>query len=74
VGQTIGCSICMSGCAPGWVYEPGWVCEDHPDKPWEHDGCGAPGMRCACNPNGDVGWKQVFATTDPERDKPTTPS
>jgi hypothetical protein len=19
----------------------GWICEDHPDQPWGHDGCGA---------------------------------
>src|SRR5688572_16275669 len=53
--STIGCPICESN-------EPGWVCEDHPDKPWEHDGCGAPGMRCVCNPNGDVRWRKVYAT------------
>lgn len=31
--------------------DTGWVCEDHPDKPWddEHqDNCG-PGMPCKCN-------------------------
>lgn len=30
----------------------GWVCEQHPDRPWS-DGkgcCGAPGKPCACNP------------------------
>jgi hypothetical protein len=21
-----------------------WVCEAHPEKPWKHDGCPAPGM------------------------------
>lgn len=29
----------------------GWVCEDHPDKPW-HGGagcCGAAGEPCRCN-------------------------
>lgn len=32
--------------------DEGWVCENHPDKPWRTDGCecGA-GMPCAdCNP------------------------
>lgn len=24
----------------------GWVCEEHPDKPWPHDGCGGAGMPC----------------------------
>jgi hypothetical protein len=28
----------------------GWVCEAHPDKPMEHDGCGAAGDPCPwCN-------------------------
>ena len=22
----------------------GWVCEQHPDKPWPHDDCAGPGM------------------------------
>lgn len=22
----------------------GWVCEQHPDKPWRHDDCAGPGM------------------------------
>ncbi len=21
-----------------------WVCEQHPDQPWPHDGCDGPGM------------------------------
>jgi hypothetical protein len=24
----------------------GWVCEDHPDKPWGHKGCGAAADLC----------------------------
>ena len=35
--QVIGCAICKGSPVPGWV------CEDHPDKPWEHDGCGGAG-------------------------------
>lgn len=27
-----------------------WVCEDHPDKPMNHDGCKGAGVPCACNP------------------------
>lgn len=28
----------------------GWVCEDHPDKPMEHDSCGGAGAPCPmCN-------------------------
>jgi hypothetical protein len=22
----------------------GWVCERHPDQPWQHNGCDAPAM------------------------------
>jgi hypothetical protein len=24
----------------------GWICEDYPDQPWEHDGCEAAGELC----------------------------
>lgn len=24
----------------------GWVCEAHPNLPWQHDGCGAAGAPC----------------------------
>jgi hypothetical protein len=49
-----------------------WVCEYHPYKHFQHDDCGGPGIRCGCNPKGEMRWKTVFATTDPERDKPTS--
>lgn len=26
----------------------GWICEEHPDKPWPHDDCAGPGMLCSC--------------------------
>jgi len=32
-----------------------WVCESHPDKPWDDsaNGCECgPGMPCICNPSG----------------------
>lgn len=32
------CAKCGDAC--------GWICEAHPDKPWPHDGCGAPGTPC----------------------------
>lgn len=31
----------------------GWVCENHPDMPWDGDAgcnCGGAGMPCECNP------------------------
>jgi hypothetical protein len=49
------CPICEGSAAPGWL------CEEHPDQPWEHDGCGAAGMKCVCNPFGAVQWKTVLA-------------
>lgn len=24
----------------------GWICEEHPDKPWPHDDCAGPGVPC----------------------------
>jgi hypothetical protein len=24
----------------------GWVCEEHPDQPWVHEGCGAARVLC----------------------------
>lgn len=48
----------------------GWVCENHPDKPWENaDGtrcCEGAGGNCECNPNGEVEFQAVFASTSPE--------
>jgi hypothetical protein len=55
-----GCPVCLG--ARG-------VCEDHPDKPWEHDGCGGAGAPCACNPKGAVEWAKVFAEV-PRDDEP----
>jgi hypothetical protein len=49
--------------------DTGWVCERHPDRPWEGDGapgccsCGAPGMKCqACDPDkvDDVALGDMF--------------
>jgi hypothetical protein len=29
-----------------------WICEEHPDKPMEHEGCKGTGMPCPiCNPS-----------------------
>ena len=55
----------MTGCGQ---CNDGWICEDHPDKPFQHDACGGIGWACKCNPDQEMRWKQVFATTDPERD------
>jgi hypothetical protein len=43
--RRIGCALCRGSASTGWV------CEEHPDKPWEHDGCGDVGAKCICNPD-----------------------
>jgi hypothetical protein len=39
----------------GLCEDTGWVCENHPEEPWDGDhacGCGAAGMPCVrCNPS-----------------------
>jgi hypothetical protein len=47
----------------------GWVCEIHPDKPWEGNGacgCGGAGASCSCNPDGSYEFEATYASTDPE--------
>ena len=41
--------------------EPGWTCEDHPDKPWRHSGCRGACAPCACNPRGAALWAMVYS-------------
>jgi len=41
--------------------EPGWTCEDHPGKPWQHSGCSAAAAPCACNPRGAALWAMVYS-------------
>jgi hypothetical protein len=48
----------------------GYICEDHPDKPFQHDNCSGIGWPCECNPEQEMRWQKVFATNDPERDTP----
>ena len=53
--------------------EPGWTCAVHSLLPWKHDGCGWEGGPCpVCNPHGFVQWKEVYPTTDAERDEQRT--
>lgn len=56
----IGCPICERG-------EPGWVCEDHPDKPFDHGDCEGGGVPCECNPAAIVVWKKVYAEREEAR-------
>jgi len=40
----------MGKPACGRCHDEAWVCESHPDEPWEHEGCGGAGMPCpSCN-------------------------
>jgi hypothetical protein len=48
--------------------EPGWLCAEHPGQPWEHDGCGAEGVACECNPDAQVLWREVYAGSAGERE------
>ena len=49
------CSVCRGSA------EPGWTCEDHPDKPWRHLGCRGAGAPCVCNPRGAALWAMVYS-------------
>lgn len=49
------CPICKSSPRPGWV------CEDHSDEPWMHDGCRGAGAPCVCNPEGAKHWLDVIS-------------
>jgi hypothetical protein len=28
------------------IYQEGWICEQHPDRPYPHDDCAGPAMLC----------------------------
>lgn len=63
----------------------GWVCEEHPHLPFEHDDCtsksgrcAGPGIPCRCNPRAEYQWQAVHCggndrdyVFDPETDPPT---
>jgi hypothetical protein len=49
------CSVCRDSA------EPGWTCEDHPEKPWRHLGCRGAGAPCVCNPRGAALWALVYS-------------
>lgn len=48
----------------------GWVCENHPDRPWENANgttcCGGAGGNCSCNSDGAFEFQAVLASTEPE--------
>jgi hypothetical protein len=48
--------VCVMKCIP--CADTGWVCENHPRRPWEGAharDCGAAGMPCAACKTSDVG-------------------
>ena len=49
------CSVCRGSA------EPGWTCEDHPDRPWRHSGCRGACAPCVCNPRGAALWAMVYS-------------
>ncbi len=60
--------------------DEGWVCESHPDRPWNTSerGCECgPGMPCRiCNPcdrNNPPRMSPGFVEIDPEDDAPSEP-
>ena len=46
--------------APECFCNHGWVCEEHPDKPWDHDNCGGAGQPCK-NPDCRKDPDTIFA-------------
>lgn len=56
---TFRCSHCL---------DEGHVCETHPDKPWEHDGCGGAGMPCSacCSPIPEDGRHSIAEAFTPD--------
>jgi hypothetical protein len=60
----VGCPLCEKS-------EPGWVCEDHVDMPFQHDGCGGAGAPCECNPAAVVVWKKAYTEANEARHSST---
>lgn len=63
VPRTARCCICRG---------ERWVCEEHPGKPWEHDGCGGAGVPCICNPHSEVEWREVYGEIGLDDAKPSS--
>jgi hypothetical protein len=51
----------------------GWVCEEHMDRPWQHDGCGGAGVGCLCNPALFVPFEEVLAEVDEDDERTDAP-
>jgi len=44
----------------------GWLCDEHPALPWDHDGCEGAGIACNCNAFALVPHKEIFVESDVE--------
>ena len=42
----------------------GWLCEDHPTQPWEHEDCDGAGVACTCNSLAALQHADVFVEYD----------
>ena len=42
----------------------GWLCDEHPTLPWDHDGCDGAGIVCRCNGFATTPHREVFVEYD----------
>jgi hypothetical protein len=42
----------------------GWLCEEHPAQPWEHEDCDGAGIACSCNLLAALPHADVFVEYD----------
>ncbi|HVQ04885.1 MAG TPA: hypothetical protein VMT14_15295 [Burkholderiaceae bacterium] len=42
----------------------GWLCDEHPAQPWEHEDCDGVGVACGCNSLAAVPHTDVFVEYD----------
>jgi hypothetical protein len=42
----------------------GWLCDEHPKLPWDHDGCDGAGVVCRCNASAATPHREVFVEYD----------
>jgi hypothetical protein len=55
-----GCPVCHGS------HEPGWLCADHPGKPWRHEGCGAAGAPCQRTLVGALAFQTILPEILPD--------
>ena len=42
----------------------GWLCDEHPNLPWDHDDCDGIGVVCRCNAAAATPHRVVFVEYD----------